>query len=202
MWFYYLFSALLFTSPYPDPEYSKTQTAIYSRIDNRDGFVIDVYTHRKVEIDPNKPIPDHREVNLEHVFCKSWGNKQNKRFISDVHNLYVVDSFTNSKRSNYPLGVVVKITWKNGDCKLGYDSRNNLVFEPPDNMKGNFARSIFYVSNFYKFSLKSQDISVLKLWNKQDPVDEDEIQRNNEINRFQCNRNVFVDNPDLVDEKF
>lgn len=45
-------------------------------------------------------------------------------------------------------------------------------------------------------------LSTLLKWNKEDPVDEFEIQRNNRIYEYQGNRNPFVDYNDLADKLF
>ena len=39
----------------------------------------------------------------------------------------------------------------------------------------------------------------LKEWHRNDPVDADEIRRNNIIHEVQGNRNPFIDMPNLVD---
>lgn len=45
-------------------------------------------------------------------------------------------------------------------------------------------------------------LSTLLEWNKEDPVDDFEIQRNNRIYEYQGNRNPFVDYSDLADKLF
>ncbi len=70
--------------------------------------------------------------------------------------------------------------------------------------RGDVARTLFYMySNYIDLQLDNElntnnDISMGKLsvllqWNKEDPVDEFEKQRNNRIYNYQGNRNPFVD---------
>ena len=40
----------------------------------------------------------------------------------------------------------------------------------------------------------------LKKWNDQDPVDDAELIRNNEIEKLQGNRNPFIDFPNLAQD--
>ncbi len=90
------------------------------------------------------------------------------------------------------------------------------VFEPADNYKGDFARIYFYVATCYPdlawddnksdamtnsswLTLQTWIIPTLVEWNASDPVDEAEIQRNEDICKYQQNRNPFIDYPDLAD---
>ena len=47
-------------------------------------------------------------------------------------------------------------------------------------------------------SLKLQE-EYLRRWNHLDPVDEEEIARNNAIAKIQGNRNPFIDHPEYAD---
>ena len=40
----------------------------------------------------------------------------------------------------------------------------------------------------------------LRKWNDEDPVDDAEMERNNQIEKLQGDRNPFIDFPNLVDE--
>jgi endonuclease I len=180
------------------PNYRQSLVALYSRIDNDDGYVTDVYTGNRVKIDERNPIPDSRVMNIEHSFPKSRGCKTDTKCLADLHHLFPVDAYANSKRSNYPYGEVVEVKWEKGGSKLGFDSKNRLVFEPPNNIKGDLSRAVFYVYRVYGFNLTPDEVSVLKKWAKQDPVSAKEVLRNEEIDRFQANRNPFIDKPELL----
>jgi len=118
---------------------------------------------------------------------------------TDLHHLYPTDRKANDIRGNYPFGKVEKVKWEQGGSKFGLDAQGCTVFEPPDAHKGNVARAMFYVSDIYGLRLPDDEEAVLKSWNHLDPVDADELRRNDTISRYQHNRNPFVDQPSLAD---
>lgn len=76
--------------------------------------------------------------------------------------------------------------------------------------RGDVARILFYMCLRYDFlelndeldvndGLAMGKLSTLLEWNKLDPVDEFEMQRNNRIYEYQGNRNPFIDYPELAD---
>ena len=88
----------------------------------------------------------------------------------------------------------------------GYSSDD--VFEPTDEYKGDIARIIAYMALHYE-SLEgivsyvmADGYDTILEWNKIDPVDSYEINRNNVIAEFQGNRNPFIDAPELVNVVF
>ena len=90
--------------------------------------------------------------------------------------------------------------------------QNSNSFEPPNRVKGDVARILFYMATRYeqgdKVDLELNEklnngsnpyhgkLSVLLEWNELDPVDEFEQNRNNVIQEWQGNRNPFIDNPE------
>ena len=81
---------------------------------------------------------------------------------------------------------------------LGKDKNGYTVFEPVDRSKGDIARSLFYFSIRYSWEIPSWLEPTLKEWNKIDPVDEIEFNRNSRVEDVQGNRNPFIDEPELV----
>ena len=82
------------------------------------------------------------------------------------------------------------------------------VFEPLDSVKGDVARICFYVSVCYymRYSniqlaniVSDKSFKTILEWNKLDPVDALEAQRNNVAYELQGNRNIFIDYPELAD---
>ncbi|XFA98353.1 endonuclease I family protein [Candidatus Izemoplasma sp. B36] len=113
---------------------------------------------------------------------------------TDVHNLKPADPSENYERSN--------------DYFNDYDGTDFYV--PRDEVKGDVARILFYMSTMYfDLTLNNNEmtsssektmgmLSMLLLWNEQDPVDDFERNRNNVIYSYQGNRNPFIDYPEFA----
>lgn len=143
-------------------------------------------------------------LNTEHTWPQSkFTNKFPKETQkSDLHHLFPTDSSMNSHRSNLRFGNVDKEVQKLkcNTAKLGSStSGGGTVFEAPAIHKGNVARAMFYFAIRYDMVIPPQEEIALREWNKLDPVDEEEISRNDSIYQEQGNRNPFIDMPDLVD---
>ena len=182
--------------PTREVTYSEARMAMFSDLDNRDGFVGCVYTDQEVE---TKVIPDSDSndgMNTEHTWPMSKGIKST-RAASDLHHLFPTNCEANSKRSSFPFGTVSEVKWERDGSKLGLDADGEMVYEPNDAHKGNVARSMFYVSSVYGMPIPDGEEDVLRVWHREDPVDEAEQKRNEEISRYQGNRNPFVDDVDL-----
>lgn len=160
--------------------------------------------------------------NREHTVPKSWF-KEDTPMYSDYLHILPTDGYVNGRRSNYPYGEVGTVTWtsKNGSklgnakSTLGY---SKTVFEPIDAYKGDIARIYFYFVTRYAERLKTYDsngteevfssndygldkwvIDMMLRWSKNDPVSQKEIDRNNEAEAFQHNRNPYVDHPEFLE---
>lgn len=148
-------------------------------------------------------IPDDRVVNAEHTWPQSKFNtkfdKETQK--SDLHHLFPSDSQMNSDRGSYHFGKVVqeqrKLKCSTG--RLGSSADGDLVFEPPKAHRGNVARALFYFSTRYDLPISAEEEATIREWHKQDPVDAEEMARNEEIFKLQGNRNPFIDFPELVD---
>lgn len=168
----------------------------------------------------------------------SWDNGQNwdYRAYADMVHVIPTDRDANTIRSNNPFGEVnaagtcgatcspslsgapdvAAITPATPTCLNGDDSRVpctlTTVFEPPDGVKGDFARIYFYMATRYyledtcwnnvaaanKANIKGWQETMLRKWHNDDPVDDVERARNDLIHRIQGNRNPFVDHPEWV----
>ncbi len=155
-------------------------------------------------IGPGK-IPYHLVINAEHVwpqsrFGRNDGRDDEKEFkVSDLHILYPSDSRLNSARSNHKYGIVKKPTrtYPCSDAKLG-KYQDITIFEPPKESKGNVARSTFYFAIRYNKTIDAREEAVLRRWHEEDPVDRMEVRRNKMIERYQGNRNPFIDAPEII----
>ena len=114
---------------------------------------------------------------------------------TDVHNLKPCDPDQNGFRSNHYFD----------------NFTTNDTYEPRDEVKGDIARTLFYMATMYfdlsldnnpynESSEKTMGIlDVLLIWNELDPVDEFERNRNDVIQSYQGNRNPFVDYPEFAE---
>lgn len=152
---------------------------------------------------PNR-IPNPNVINVEHTWPQSRFSGRYDRSLqkSDLHHLFPTDSQANSTRGNYTFGEVERDTQK-VNCaasRFGVATDGTRdTFEPPDNHKGNVARAIFYFATRYDMKLSASEENYLRKWSKEDPVDEEERERNDEIFRVQKNRNPFIDFEGLED---
>jgi len=177
--------------------YDAARKAMFSDIDNVNGTVTCVYTGR--ELQTNK-VPSASNMNTEHTWPQSKGATGAAK--SDLHHLFVTDSKANSSRSSFPFGEVVDgVKWSHpSGAKLGRDASGQMVFEPPDEHKGNVARALFYFSAVYNKPIGANEEAAAKAWNTLDPVDAAEIARNDAIEKYQKNRNPFIDDPTLAND--
>lgn len=161
--------------------------------------------------------------NREHVYCQSYLHSTAGKpgIATDCHNLFAADSSINSTRSNkmYDVGGAYVIDNSpaaeyrdtRGKCTLGavHDADS---FEPPDISKGVCARAMFYMACVYasdglvlgEESILSQKqmgkLSVLLKWNRDFPPSAWEISRNDTIEKYQGNRNIFIDDHLLIEK--
>lgn len=149
-------------------------------------------------------IPDSNVLNTEHTWPQSrFSGRHNKGMQkADMHHLFPTDNELNSIRGNNAFGEVTheKRPLKCPASRFGKASNGNAdVFEPPANHRGNVARALFYFSIRYDLPIDSRQEAFLRKWSKEDPVDEEELDRNEEIHKMQGNRNPFIDIPGLED---
>jgi deoxyribonuclease I len=169
-------------------------------------WVHDVYCQKDYsgqDIGPGVMPRNANQVNTEHTWPQSKFNDAEDRGYqkSDLYHLFPSDSEMNSNRGNYHFGEVLQ-TEKRLKCtesKLGAAANGETVFEPPAVHKGNVARAIFYFAVRYKMPIDDQEEAALRKWDKEDPIDEEEAARAEEIAKAQGNRNPFIDMPGLVD---
>ena len=197
----------------PNHSYKQARQFIMQRLDLRqdhEGFYVkDVYCHTKFrnKVGPGK-MPNHTKINVEHTWPRSrfGGKAQFRMKEADLHHLFPSDSVANSTRGNhiftqFPRQVQTEYGLSNcPTSKSGYyASANSQAFEPPTDHKGNVARALFYFAVRYDMKISNYEEFVLRQWNLLDPVDRDEILRNDAIADIQGNRNPFVDDSELVE---
>lgn len=162
----------------------------------------------------------------EHVVPKSWwkenGDVEYTPAYSDMWNLFPSDGKANNAKSNYPLGETAdNPKFDNGVTKVGAPKTGlgdgvEMVFEPADEYKGDFARAYFYVATVYDHlqwtdsrntvfertawpTLRPWAVDMLLEWSRRDPVSDKERTRNDAVEVSQGNRNPYVDFPELAE---
>ncbi len=162
--------------------------------------------------------------NREHSLPKSYfGGQLKVPMANDAHFVVPSDYFVNSQRGSFPYGETSSPVWTSSNgSKLGnsnFPGYYGTVFEPIDAFKGDFARMhLFFVTRYedkltsfvpfhnnenpldgtVKRGYKQWYINLLLKWAAQDPVSQQEIDRNNAIYARQKNRNPFIDHPEWV----
>jgi endonuclease I len=191
--------------------------------------VLTIYTHQSI----SKSLQSlggaaWTDWNREHTWPNSYGfnDKTDWPPYTDLFALRPEISGANTERSNEP--------YDNGGTPL-YNTGNYLLYltgvptslkeyldstwEPPDDMKGDIARAMFYMAVRYNGDLFNEPdlelvedlgwlgsgfpymgkLSTLIQWHLDDPPSPEEMLRNDLIyTLFQGNRNPFIDHPEWV----
>lgn len=113
------------------------------------------------------------------------------RMEADLFNLYPSVGEVNGDRSNFPFGVVTGGGAEYGQCQSKIDFQGR-AFEPSDKAKGQVARTLFYMHNHYNLRMSEQQQRLLMAWDKQFPVTDWELERNQRIARLMGHDNPFV----------
>ncbi len=114
------------------------------------------------------------------------------RMESDMHNLRPAVGELNGDRSNYRFGMVNGEPRKYGqsvDFEVDFKQR---VAEPAPNVRGDIARTYFYMEKAYNVRIGKKQRRLFNVWNKQDPVDAWELERMCRVSAKQGNENTFV----------
>ena len=187
-------------------------------LDSTDGLIRLIY--RQVLVDALE-FGTPETWNREHLWPRSRGVQESGPDNTDVHALRPADWHVNAVRNNLFFGDCEDAcTSRPADEEAADDTaRNSLMFLPPESVRGDIARAIFYMERRYSF-VDDVDTEVLELtdcpdieaetnqmaylsdllqWHEDDPPDDAERRRNDRVcARWQGNRNPFVDFPQLV----
>lgn len=162
--------------------------------------------------------------NREHVWAQSHFGA-NRAIKTDLHNIRPEDRWVNARRGSLDFdwddghvnnpnvsctGTDLGAAQKAPDTCVDKDS-----WESRDEIKGDIARTLFYMAVRYEgeggqnlelvervntTSPNHGKLSTLLQWHQADPVDDMERKRNNMIyEKYQNNRNPFVDHPEYVE---
>lgn len=129
---------------------------------------------------------------------RGLGGEQSAAYL-DLHNIRAVEADFETRRGERDFG----------------DADGGEALVPGDSVKGDIARTLFYMSLRYDgrggeapLQLVARPAAMgesamgglctLLAWNERDPVDSGERRRNDRVERYQGNRNPFVDHPEWV----
>ena len=136
----------------------------------------------------------------QHMACwREGGRKACKKdpvfraIEGDMHNLVPVIGEVNSDRSNFKFGMLEGETRVYGQCDAEVNFKAKR-FEPGPAVRGDIARTYFYMSERYRIRLSKQQRALFEAWNKADPVDQWEREKNHRVARIQGNLNPYIVN--------
>lgn len=153
-------------------------------------------------------------INLEHGWPKSKGAEDGTGGSTNMYHLYPSRSGINSDRAAHPYGEIedhqtskwyyksIELSIPPAGDRSMFSEYINGRFEPRETVKGDIARAMFYFWTIYRSDAMAADpfyfdsqLDDLCLWHQSDPVDENELARNDLIAQYQGG----VDNPFIVD---
>ncbi len=196
-----------------------------------DKNVIEIYTGKSIsKFDNQQGGSGAGKWNREHVWAKSHGFPSRSQWgYTDAHHLRPSDPGINTARSNNDFGACMDTGEEvmfNGVGTGNYLNKTTDCWEPRDEVKGDVARMIMYMDTRYqgtntattgmpdliavnRLTTTAEDdepligtLCTLYAWNTADPIDTFEQNRNNQVYKYQGNRNPFIDRPELVKEVY
>ncbi len=140
---------------------------------------------------PSAQVRDHLQCGTKRQCLRS--DERYMEIISDLHNIVPADSYFEFKRKGAQFGSLDESMEANS-CGI----RKKLhIIDPPDELKGDIARILFYMRANYDLPLRTH-LSLLKLWHENDPPSPEEVSHNAMGAEYQGNENEFISNPSLV----
>ena len=155
-------------------------------------------------------------LTIEHVYAADWiathHGCENRKTCpvpaygfaeADLHNLWPAIGAINSSRGDKRFGEIrggkPTLPPSVSDLRCSYKRTQgaDAVVEPRRAVRGDVARSLFYMHVEYGLDLKGMTPR-LKRWHVADPPNRNERSRNSRIEKLQGVRNRFIDRPELV----
>jgi len=110
---------------------------------------------------------------------------------ADMHNLVPAIGEVNGDRSNYRYGANKPNAKQYENCQFEVDFKAKRVFVKED-IKGDIARTYFYMSDRYNVKLSKQERKMMEAWDKEDPISKWERIKNKRIEKIQGNINQYI----------
>ena len=114
-----------------------------------------------------------------------------KRMEADLYNLVPAVGELNGDRSNFRFGMIEGEPRKYGACDFEVDFKQRVA-EPPESVRGDIARTYFYMEHQYGLRISRKQRQLFEAWGRMDPVDAAERARAKRIEAIQGNGNPFV----------
>ena len=123
--------------------------------------------------------------------CCTKVNKKYRIMQADMHNLFPAVGELNADRKNFRFDFKEAKSGRYGACEF------NVLFKEKKakvrkEIRGVIARDYLYFNKQYGMKLSKQELRKYKVWNKQYPADEWEIEKNKRIGTIQGNSNEFI----------
>ena len=123
--------------------------------------------------------------------CAQKVNMKFRYMQADMYNLVPAVGEINGLRSNYSFGIIPGEKREFGPCDMEIE---NQKAEPPPGVRGNIARTYFYMDWAYPGHgiISKKNRKLFQAWDNQDQVDDWECERGRRIEAIQGNENPFV----------
>ena len=133
-----------------------------------------------------------------HPRCKGRGRKCCRKvdpifraMEADLHNLQPAIGELNQDRGHLGFGLIPGEERDYGACDFEVD-RHARVVEPRPEVRGDIARTYFYMERMYGVRISRKNRRLFETWDAQDPISPREQRRNRRIMEVQGNSNPFV----------
>lgn len=123
--------------------------------------------------------------------CTEKLNEQFRFMQADMHNLVPAIGEINELRSDFSFAKIPGEERRFGSCDLEIAK---LKVEPPENVRGDIARIYFYMEDAYpgRGILNKESRNLFDTWDRQDPVDKWECEKERRVRAIQGSENFFV----------
>lgn len=202
-------------TPTLDLSYSQARDTLYSQIDLSNDSIATIYADYRVllpsGVDPTIDLFANG-INTEHIYPQGRGATDGTPPHRNMYNLAACRVDVNEARGSLPFANIDDNdteSWYFRNDQLSqipstnidaYSERTSDAFEPRESVKGNVARAVFYIHAIYRdqvmavdplfFNMQQADLCA---WHFDDPVDTEEMLRNQLIATYQdAKENPFI----------
>lgn len=172
--------------------YVQARRALFSHVDGDSRKTRCAYTNQEIKYVIH-PLPNLAAV--EHAWPLTRLPAPAR---ADLHHMMGVTPEARVARVNLHYGNVLVPVWQDGGSKAGPSNRVVPVFEVRKEMRGDVARSMFYIATMYGLDIPDHEERTLRAWHEEDPVSAQERARDERVAAQQRSSNPFVTHPKLV----